>query len=136
MEEQSNEALRALCRKLLEDNPYCNYNHMTLGEVKKDEVELYTELTKELTNIYGMAHGGMMCALADTCAGLTVRMDGNRHVTLDINIRYYANVKSGRITARSRVVKRGKTVNVMNVKVSAEDETVLAEATVSFFRIG
>ena len=120
----------------MEANPYAVYNGIRVASASTESVEIYTDLKKELTNIYGMAHGGLLATLLDNCGGLTVRLDGNRYVTLDMNICYLANVKEGRITAKSEVVKRGKNVTVMRVKATAEDGKLLAEATVTFFRIG
>ena len=128
--------LEALCQKLLDANPYMVYNGVTLEHVSEDSVEIYTELKHEYTNIYGMAHGGLLATLLDCCAGLTVRLDGHRYVTLDMNICYFANVSEGRLHTKSEVVKRGKTVNVLRTQVTSDDGKLLAEATVSFFRIG
>lgn len=133
MEEQKD--LRAFCQELLDANPYIVYNRIQVASAEKESVEIYTDLRPEFKNIYGMVHGGLIATMLDSCAGLTVRLDGNRYVTLDMNICYFANVKEGRITAKSRVVKRGRTVTVMNVQMTGEDSTLMAEATVTFFRI-
>ena len=123
------------CRKLLEANPYIVYNRIEVASATPESVEIYTDLRPEFTNIYGMLHGGLMATMLDSCAGLTVRLDGKRYVTLDMNISYLANVKEGRVTARSRVVRRGNNVTVMRVELTGGD-TLLAEATVTFYRIG
>ena len=132
----TNNELRELCQKLLDANPYMVYNGVTLEHVEQDSVGIYTDLKPEYTNIYGMAHGGLIATLLDCCAGLTVRLDGHRYVTLDMNICYFANVSEGRLHTKSEAVKRGKTVSVFRTRVTADDGKLLAEATVSFFRIG
>lgn len=128
--------LEVLCQQLLDANPYMVYNGVTLEHVDENSVGIYTDLKPEYTNIYGMAHGGLLATLLDCCAGLTVRLDGHRYVTLDMNICYFANVSEGRLHTKSEVVKRGKTVSVFRTRVTSDSGKVLAEATVSFFRIG
>lgn len=131
----SKEELQKKCRELLEANPYAVYNGVTIEHVEEDSVGVYTELRPEYTNIYGMAHGGLISTLLDNCAGLTVRLDGNRYVTLDMDVHFFANIREGRLHARSQIIRRGKTVNVMKVQATADDGKLLAEATVTFYRI-
>lgn len=134
-ENLSTEELYRRCRELLNANPYAMYNGVTIEHVDKDSVSVYTDLRPEFTNVYGMAHGGLISTLLDNCAGLTVRLDGDRHVTLDMNVCFFANITEGRLHARSQMIKRGKTVNVMKVQATSDEGKLLAEATVTFFRI-
>ena len=133
---RSTEELWKLARELLGTNPYAGHNGLKLEHVEPDSAVLYTDLRPEFKNLYGLAHGGLMSVMIDNCAGLTVRLDGNRHVTLDMNICYFSNVKDGRLRAKSRVIRRGKTITVLRVEVTGDDGTLLAEGTLTFFRVG
>ncbi|MBQ6903668.1 MAG: PaaI family thioesterase [Lachnospiraceae bacterium] len=134
-ENNTNNELWEKCQALLDANPYAVYNGVTVEHVEADSVGIYTELRPEFTNIYGMAHGGLITTLLDNCAGLTVRLDGNRYVTLDMDVHFFANVTEGRLHARSQMIRRGRTVNVMDVNVTSDEGKLLAKATVTFFRI-
>lgn len=120
-------------KTFLQNIPYIQYNGIVIDEIGMEKSVLHVEMRHELENPYGMAHGGLLFTLADTAGGVTARADGRRYVTLDASIRYLRSVRSGRITATAYTVKRGKTVAVVDVSITDEEEHLLSTATVTMF---
>ncbi len=95
---------------------------------------LSVEMKEELTNPYGMTHGGVFFTIADCCAGLTARADGRKYVTMDSQIHYLRQGPgSGTLTAESHVIKRGKTTCVVGVTVNDEAGRELVFSTFTMF---
>lgn len=117
-------------------NPFPKYNHIQLSVLEEDHVEVYVDLKPESMNYAGAVHGGLLFTMADFCAATTARTDGRKYVTLDAEVHYLKNVKEGRITARSRVVHRGRTSVLVDVNVCSEDEKLLFTARVTMFCVG
>ena len=117
-------------------NPFPKYNHIQLSVLEEDHVEVYVDLKPESMNYAGAVHGGLLFTMADFCAATTARTDGRKYVTLDAEVHYLKNVKEGRITARSRLVHRGRTSVLVDVNVCSEDEKLLFTARVTMFCVG
>jgi acyl-CoA thioesterase len=93
------------------------------------------ELRPEHLNPHGVAHGGVIYALADYAMGgaLTSRLrPGERCATLEIKINYLASVSDGRLVAEARVVERTRRVGVLEATVHAGDR-LIALATGTFY---
>ena len=61
-------------------------------------------------------HGGVLYTISDSCAGITARADNRRYVTQCADFHYLSSGKAGeRLTARSRVIKRGRSSCIVEV---------------------
>ena len=117
-------------------NPFPIYNHIQLSVLETDHVEMYVDPVPESKNYAGAIHGALLFTMADYCAATTARTDGRKYVTLDAEAHYLKNVKEGRVTARSRVVHRGRTSVLVDVSVYSEDEKLLCTARITMFCVG
>ena len=117
-------------------NPFPRYNHIQLSVLENDYVEVYVDLEPESMNYAGAVHGGLFFTMADFCAATTARTDGRKYVTLGAEVHYLKNVKEGRVTAKSRVVHRGRTSVLVDVDVFSEEEVLLFSARVTMFCVG
>ena len=109
---------------------------MELSVLKRDHVEITVDLVPELMNYAGAVHGGLLFTMADFCAATTARTDGRKYVTLDAEAHYLKNVKSGRVTAKSRLVHRGRTSVLVDVDVFSEEEKLLFTSRITLFCVG
>ncbi|MBP3710606.1 MAG: PaaI family thioesterase [Treponema sp.] len=118
---------------IVQNNPFMRYNHICAGNVKRDAAETYLDITKESLNIYGMVHGGALYTVADCCAGMTARTDGRTYVTQSSAVQFIRNVHEGRITARGKIMHRGKYTAIVNVIITDERDTLLFSSTFTMF---
>lgn len=87
-------------------------------------------------NPHGVVHGGVVYTLVDYAMGgaVTSRLQpGERCATLEIKINYLAPVSEGRIAAEAWVVARTARVAVLEARVQADGDRLVALATGSFY---
>ena len=112
--------------------------HMHVVTLDKDggaTVEL--DLTPELLNPLGMAHGGTIFTLCDIAAGSAAASQGTVAVTLDSTIHYYRPGRCGKkLTAVAYERKRGRKVSVYMVEVHDDEGKHIADATFTMFYTG
>jgi uncharacterized protein (TIGR00369 family) len=106
-----------------------------LERVAEGEVDVVFEAGPGHLNLVGTVHGGVIATLADTATGLayrTVLEPGMQHVTTQLNVTYLAPGRGGRISARGRVVKRGRRTGYAEADVLDAGGNLLARATALF----
>lgn len=89
----------------------------------------------------GTVHGGAVSTLVDVsmaeAIGTTVAEEGERPVTVEMNVNYMAPGKPGVIASTARVRKGGKRMTVVEAEVvQQDDEEVVALATGTFTVVG
>jgi uncharacterized protein (TIGR00369 family) len=79
--------------------------------VGEGEVEVELTAGERFHNAMGTVHGGILCDLADVAMGAalaTVIADGESFSTLQLQMSYFLPVVEGRLSARARVLRRGR----------------------------
>lgn len=111
----------------------------TLGlkvvRVWKDGITMEVEVRPELTNIFGTLHGGVTATLVDAAAGVALfgQLGGQRQITtVEMKLNYLNPAGNGKVRARSRIVKLGKTLAVLNVDVHDAHNRAVATALVTY----
>ena len=83
-------------------------------------------------NPMGTLHGGILCDLADAAMGVafatTLQLDES-FTTLELKINFLRPVWNGLLTAQADVVSRGRTVGMVECKVTDEKGRLIARAT-------
>ena len=118
------------------ENPFMSYNHIEIGHVERDHACVILDIVRDSTNIYNVVHGGAYFTMADCCAGLAARTDGRDYVTQDASVQFIRNTKSGRVTARSTVLNRGRTICLVEVSITDSADILLFHGVFSMFCTG
>jgi uncharacterized protein (TIGR00369 family) len=108
---------------------------MRLERVEIGEVDVALDVEPHHLNLVGLLHGGLIATLADTASGLayrTVLEPGTRHVTTQLSVTFLSPGRTGRITARGKVVKSGRRFGYAEADVVGPDDELLARATATF----
>ena len=89
---------------------------------------LEIEMRPELCNRWGFPHGGVIFTLADTAAGVAAMSAGERRtVTVNAQMNYMRiGVPEGKMTARGKTVKAGKSLAFVDVEVFDAKNTLVA----------
>ena len=111
-------------------SPFMEHNRMQICSMGTDSSVLRVELTDASRNLHGVAHGGLLTAMADCAAGVTARAGGEDYITLSSHYSFLRNVRSGAVYARADMVKRGRQIAVLRVSVTDEGGTLLLDGTV------
>lgn len=116
------ETARKLIQSVLLRQPFMQLLGVTLGHVASGEVELLVTLKPELTQHGGVAHGGVIGALADNAAGAaagTLTLPEKVTVTAEYKINFIAPGAGERLRAVGRVLKPGRSLIAVESRVYA-----------------
>lgn len=107
---------------------------LEIRPVSLGEGEARVELTasERLHNAMGTVHGGVFCDLADVamgCALATVAAEGETFATLQLQMSYFQAISSGLLSARARVIRRGRTSAHLECDLEDGEHRLVARAT-------
>lgn len=117
-----------------ETNPFMRHNRMKAVSVSEEKALVEAQTAPELKNAMGSVHAGLMFSMAEIAAGLLVRGDGSRQVTVDSSFRFLRNSMTAEtLEAEAVFIKRGKTITMCRsvVREKGKDKA-LAEGEFSF----
>lgn len=80
----------------------------------------------------GTLHGGVICDLVDGamgCAHASQLDEGETFTTLELKINYLKPVWSGHLVAEGKVIKAGRTIGLVEGRVTDESGSLVAFAT-------
>jgi acyl-coenzyme A thioesterase 13 len=92
---------------------FMNWLKPTVISAEKGSLHCSYIVRNEMTNPYGILHGGITAGIIDDLIGATVFTLGlsNAYTTVNNNIDYFAPAKEGDlITAKTSIVKQGRTI--------------------------
>lgn len=92
---------------------FMNWLKPTVITAEKGSLHCSYVVRLEMTNPYGILHGGITAGIIDDLIGATVFTLGlsNAYTTVNNNIDYFAPAKEGDIiTAKTSIVKQGRTI--------------------------
>ncbi|HTM99312.1 MAG TPA: PaaI family thioesterase [Pedobacter sp.] len=122
---------KSLIGKEITQSPshYMNWLKPTLLAAEKGSLHCSYLVRKEMTNPYGILHGGVTAGIIDDLIGATVYILGlnARYTTVNNNIDYFAPANEGEvITAKTTVVKQGRTIINLQCEVflSSKDRLI------------
>ncbi|MBZ5642007.1 MAG: PaaI family thioesterase [Acidobacteriia bacterium] len=85
--------------------------------------------------IHRVVHGGVMAMLADTAGGFAAFLaepEGTRVVTIEMKINFLEPVAEGTVTADARVIRRGRSVSVVDCSVTDAKRRLVGKALMTF----
>ena len=86
-------------------------------------------------NPYGIIHGGAMFGLADTVAGATLMYLDKQISTVTATVNYTApGLITDQIIADAKVIKDGKTISVVEVKIYNQEDKILLSGQFTFYK--
>ncbi len=93
------------------------------------------DVSPDLLNPHGVLHGGAVYVMVDYSMGsatMSVLPLGDTCATIEIKISYLASVRSGRLTAETNIIKRGRRVVFLESRVTDGGGKLVATASGSF----
>ncbi|HEY0705084.1 MAG TPA: PaaI family thioesterase [Candidatus Acidoferrales bacterium] len=101
-------------------------------DLEKGEVTLEMEVSEKHHNPMGTLHGGVLCDIADLAMGMVFAAsleDGESFTTLELKMNFFRPVFKEKILATGRMVKRGKTVGMVECDVKTESGALVARVS-------
>lgn len=120
-----------------EDNPFTKNLGVDIISIEKGNVCVALKIKHQHTNVYGIAHGGVIMSLGDMAMGAACLSLGKKVVTLDFNINILKSIDEDDIaTVKGTVIHNGKSTMVAECEVFNNENRLCAKVRGTFFVIG
>ena len=120
-------------REIVNTCPYFELLSMKLLDMGIGYSVLEIDLTQKHLQPFGMVHGGVFSSIIDAAAFWAVypgiEDPAAGMTTVDLKLNYLAPAASGKLIARGRQIKVGRTLGYAEAKVVNQDEKILAHGT-------
>jgi acyl-CoA thioesterase len=114
------ESYKRALRKAVEAAPYYQLLQISLEEIAAGFARFRMPFRRELTQAYGVAHGGAITSLADTAVAfalMTLIQPGERVTTVEMKINFLAAVTDGELIGEARIFQKGKRLALAEMEV-------------------
>jgi len=129
------EAVRQAMVKRVKEEPFARKMNLELLELNEGYSVVEMTFTEDMENIFGMAHGGAVFALIDEAFETASNSHGTVAVALNMNITYTAAAQRGaRLRAEARELNRTPRTATYDIKVTDEDQTLIAVCQALVYR--
>lgn len=125
---------RAL-RRAVESTPYYQFLQISLVQIDAGFARFRMPFRKELTQIYGVVHGGAIATLADTAAAfamMTIIQRGEKVTTVEFKINFLAPVTDREMIGEARIVNQGKRLALADMEVKTGDGKLIAKGLATY----
>lgn len=110
-------------------SPFANWLNGIIREVEEESISIEFTVRPEMCNPVKWLHGGMIAAIIDDVIGMNIWLidDAVFYFTVGMHVDYYANVQQGnKVTATTRIVKKGKRVMYASCSLTSAEGILLA----------
>ena len=118
---------------LVNRSPYFELLSMKIIDVGPGFSALEIDLSQKHLQPFGFVHGGVFASIVDAAAFWAVfyqiENQNTGATTVDVKLNYLAPAVSGKLIAKGRQIKLGKTLGYAEAEVTAENGKILAHGT-------
>ena len=124
--------LTRLLRGEIAPPPIAQLIGFTLTAIEPGRATVSFEAGERHANPMGTLHGGVLCDVADAAMGMayaSTLADGESFTTLELKINFLKPVWRARLQAIGQVVKKGRTIGLVECDVLDEQQQLVARAS-------
>jgi uncharacterized protein (TIGR00369 family) len=99
---------------------------------ERGQAVMELEASERHANPMGTLHGGILCDIADAAMGMACAStleEGETFTTLEMKINFLKPVWKAKLRAVGRIVKEGRTISLVECRITDEKEQLVAFAT-------
>jgi acyl-CoA thioesterase len=131
------EAVREAIVRRMSDEPFAQKFGIRLVAIEAGYSKVRMQITADMENLLGMAHGGAIFALADAAFETASNSHGTVAVALNMSITYLAACSPGAVLfAEAREVNLTRKTACYDIRVHDEDEKLIALCQATVYRKG
>jgi len=126
------ERLRSVVRGEQTLAPIADLVGFRLTEIGEGRATVELQAGPQHANPLGTMHGGVLCDIADAAMGLAWASGlagGETFTTVELKINFLKPVWTGNLRAEARVVKRGRTLGLVDCDVLDESGSLVARSS-------
>lgn len=124
-----------LIRKRIEQGwspPIASLVGFRLTKIGRGSAWIELEAGPRHSNPMGTLHGGILCDIADASMGMAYASLIGSHesfTTVELKVNFLRPVWSGHLTAKGRIIKKGRTLGLAECRVTDSEKRLVAFAT-------
>jgi len=80
-------------------------------------------------------HGGVIAFILDTAMGHLCKKEIGTAVTVEMKVQYFKGVSAGKLTCEAKFLKKGRSIQFLESKMTDSEGNLLAMATGTFAKI-
>lgn len=123
--------------KMMENDAFSKWMEIEIVKAEPGFVKISMKIRKDMTNGFGICHGGITFAFADSALAFASNSRGSIAVALENNVNYTKKVEVGdTLFAETEEIQNGKTIGVYKVKVTNQHEELVADFRGTVFKNG
>jgi uncharacterized protein (TIGR00369 family) len=119
-------------RKFINNCPYFRLLSMNVLELSPGHALMEAVVEEKHLQAFGFVHGGALASIIDTAAFWSAFCDLDENTgitTVDLKLNYLAPVKEGKLIARGKRLKMGKTLGLGEAEILNGDGKLIAQGT-------
>jgi len=132
-----NKNIHPVVKHMLSNDAFSQWMGIDVLASEPGYCKLSMTIREEMTNGFGVCHGGITFSLADSALAFASNSRGSVSMALENNINFTKKVSAGDVlTAETQEIQNGRTIGVYKVRISNQDEDLVAEFRGTVYRGG
>ena len=128
---------KEIVNKMLTNDEMSLWLGIELISVELGQVAIQMTVRKEMTNGFGIAHGGITYSLSDSCLAFSANTYGIHSVSIETSISHLKPVNVGDVlTAKSKEISLTKRVGVYQIDVFNQNNHLVSTLKGTMYRTG
>jgi uncharacterized protein (TIGR00369 family) len=135
---QLNPKYKQTLSTIVNRSPYFSLLSMEIKDLEWGTCVLEVDLDEKHLQPFGCVHGGVIASVMDAAAFWAVFprvKDGMGLTTVEIKVNYLAPVKNGKLVAKGRCIKIGRTLALGEAYINSAEGNLLAHGTATMMII-
>ncbi len=131
----NNEIRNAICKQIAIE-PFANKFGLKLIDLQEGYAEVEMIFTRDMENMFGMAHGGAIFALIDAAFEVASNSHGTMAIALNMNINYLASpAKGSKLNAKAKEINKAKKTATYDIIVTDDKNNLIAACQALVYRM-
>ena len=121
--------------KRLETGAFWILLGMKVNEAKDGRATVTMPIKPDLLQLYGVVHVGALASLVDGAIGAAVQsslQEDEASTTVDLQVMYDKAAEQGLLTAKSSIIRRGRTIIFAECQVHDDEGVLIAHGTATY----
>ena len=128
---------KEIVSKMLNNDAMSQWLGIKLVKIEKGNVSISMVVKKEMTNGFGIAHGGITYSLSDSCLAFSANTHGIHSVSIETSISHLKPVNVGDVlTAKTTEISLTKRVGVYQIEVFNQNNHLVSTLKGTMYRTG
>jgi len=125
----------AIVHKMFDNDAMSNWLGIKIDSIQTGNVVLSMTVRKEMTNGFGIAHGGITYALSDSCLAFSTNTYGLHAVSVETSISHLKPVKIGDIlTTKVEEISLSNRIGVYHIQVLNQHNELVSTLKGTMYR--